>query len=333
MQLILFSLRIPIGFWAFDNSNTSYIFGAAAYLDKALEWARAADMLVWVDLHGHPGSQNGFDNSGQKGDCLWQQGDNMDRSTAVLKTMATKYGSTKYSDVVAGIELVNEPINYGNNDFNVTRDWAVTAYNTVREAATNKNLQIITHDSFENATKWFGEGQKLNAIQSNFSLNSSANFLEEEFYGFALDTHLYQLYVDSDNELNQAGHIAKACAWRDDTLLLAQRSGLPIYAGEWTATTNVCVNPDGSTIAGQSTADDCKEDGCQCVVDTNPTKWSSATKAQVKKFIEAQLSSFEIASSGYFVWSFKGPGTWSFMDGVEQGWFPKLDGDFEDACS
>jgi len=104
------ALRIPIGFWAYDNTDTPYIQGADAYLEKAIEWARSAEMKVWVDCHGSPGSQNGFDNSGHQGDVEWQQTANLERSITVLKTMAAKYGAQEYADVVVGLELTNEPM-------------------------------------------------------------------------------------------------------------------------------------------------------------------------------------------------------------------------------
>jgi glucan 1,3-beta-glucosidase len=71
------ALRIPIGFWAYDNSGTPYIQGADAFLQRAIGWAKAASMEVWVDLHGAPGSQNGFDNFGHAGPVEWQQPDNL----------------------------------------------------------------------------------------------------------------------------------------------------------------------------------------------------------------------------------------------------------------
>ena len=42
------ALRIPIGFWAYDNAGTPYISGADAYLEKAIGWARNCGMKVWV---------------------------------------------------------------------------------------------------------------------------------------------------------------------------------------------------------------------------------------------------------------------------------------------
>ena len=46
-----------------------------------------------ISVLGAPGSQNGFDNSGQKMDNpTWQtQQKNLDRTNAVLKTIADKY--------------------------------------------------------------------------------------------------------------------------------------------------------------------------------------------------------------------------------------------------
>ncbi|KAF1990714.1 glycoside hydrolase family 5 protein [Aulographum hederae CBS 113979] len=316
------ALRIPIGYWAYDNTNTPYLDGADAYLEGALQWARNANMTVWVDLHGAPGSQNGFDNSGRAGEVDWQRGDNQAQHLRVLSIIASKYGSNAYADVVVGIELVNEPISWGNNKYDMIQQWAGQAYTTVRDAAENKNLQIIMHDAFQASSSWLHVSKNLNAGRH-----------DPRFAGFGVDTHLYQLYVDEDNQLDQDGHVAKACGWAQSSLQPGQNGGLPMYAGEWTAITNVCVNPDGSTIAGKSTRDDCKLAGCQCAADTPTEQWSEATKAQVKRFVDAQLATFEKNGAGYFFWSFKGPGAWGFYNGIEGGWIPNPVDQFTDICS
>lgn len=60
-------VRLPIGYWAWDVSGGEpYIQGQLAYLNKAVTWAQKYNLKVIVDLHGVPGSQNGFDNSGQR---------------------------------------------------------------------------------------------------------------------------------------------------------------------------------------------------------------------------------------------------------------------------
>ncbi len=65
-------VRLPIGFWAYDVSGGEpYIQGQAEYLDRAIGWAGNHGLKVLIDLHGAPGSQNGFDNSGRRGSELW----------------------------------------------------------------------------------------------------------------------------------------------------------------------------------------------------------------------------------------------------------------------
>jgi glucan 1,3-beta-glucosidase len=292
------ALRIPIGFWAYDNANTPYIQGADAYMEKAITWARNANMKVWVDLHGSPGSQNGFDNSGRSGPVDWQQPENLARSISVLKTMATKYGSLQYADVVVGLQLVNEPISWGNNLFSTSQAWAKTAFAAVKAAAANPNLVIVMHDAFQGAPAWTGVAQDLNANRQ-----------------FGIDTHLYQLFTDADNTLTQAQHISKACSWSQP--LRAANAIMPTFVGEWSAATNICVNPDGSTTAGTS----CSTAGCQCQVAPFDS-WSDNMVQQVRRYVEAQLDTFESSSSGYFIWAAKGPGGWGFLNGIRNGAIP-----------
>jgi len=55
-------VRIPIGYWAYDVApGEPYISGQNAYLLKAIAWAAIYNLKVIVDLHGAPGSQNGYE--------------------------------------------------------------------------------------------------------------------------------------------------------------------------------------------------------------------------------------------------------------------------------
>ncbi|KAI9726002.1 MAG: hypothetical protein M1834_009450 [Cirrosporium novae-zelandiae] len=296
------ALRIPIGFWAYDNSGTPYLKGADAWLEKAIGWARAANMKVWVDCHGSPGSQNGYDNSGHAGEVTWQQGDNLNRSISVLKTMAKKYGSVEYADTVAAIEIVNEPISWGNNSFETTQEWAEQAYYAIKAVATNKNLMVVTHDSFQQPSTSWG------SVAATLNVNNSSRL-------FGVDTHLYQVFEDADNTLNQAGHIQEACGWATD--LTAANDQFPTFVGEWSPATNICVNSDGTTTNGTS----CSTDGCQCE-SADVSDWNDNMVEQVRRFVEAQLDVFESSTSGYFMWSWDGPGAWSFKDGIQYGFIP-----------
>lgn len=292
------ALRIPIGFWAYDNANTPYVKGADAYMEKAIGWARTYNMKVWVDCHGSPGSQNGYDNSGHSGNVEWQQYGNLDRSISVLKTMAAKYGASSYSDVVVGLELTNEPLAGGNNDFATTQSWSVEAYKAVRAAAANKNLIIVMHDAFQGPAVWESTVASANANKK-----------------FGIDTHMYQLYSDADNALNQAEHITKACGWASELSVVNDK--FPVYAGEWSPMSNICVDTNGYTIAGST----CTSDGCQCQ-NVDLQYWNAPMIKEVRKFVEAQMDAFQASTSGYFMWAAKGPGAWGFLNGVSAGVIP-----------
>ncbi len=67
-----------------------------------------------------------------------------------------------------------------------------------------------------------------------------------------------------------------------------------IYVGEWSSTTNACINPDGTSTAGT-----CSVEGCVCVTDPLDT-WTDVVVEEVRKFVEAQLESFQASTDGYF---------------------------------
>ena len=59
---------IPVGYWSVPSSISAspYIPGAWPYIQRAVTWARTDGLHTIIDLHGAPGSQNGYDNSGQR---------------------------------------------------------------------------------------------------------------------------------------------------------------------------------------------------------------------------------------------------------------------------
>ncbi|EMC96325.1 glycoside hydrolase family 5 protein, partial [Baudoinia panamericana UAMH 10762] len=292
------AVRIPIGYWAYDNTGTRYISGADAYLEQAIGWARKHGIKVLVDCHGSPGSQNGFDNSGQAGSINWQSGDNLQRSIDILVTMAKKYGSVDYADVVFALEIVNEPASWAPNDFSVTQQWAQQAYSAVKGASTNPNLIVVMHDSFEGPALWQTIGAAINGPNTTYTDSH-----------FALDVHLYQNMMPDDSKLTQPQHINKACSDWSTTEFLSPDSHLPVFVGEFSAATNICVNPDNSTIGGS----ECTIDGCQCLSNVPMEDWSAGAKVWTRKFFEAQMLTFERHGAGWFLWSYKVPdgGAWS----------------------
>lgn len=64
LPYFIFSLnhvRVPIGYWAWDvSAGEPYIQGQLPYLRDAVKWAGNHGLKLIIDLHGVPGSQNGY---------------------------------------------------------------------------------------------------------------------------------------------------------------------------------------------------------------------------------------------------------------------------------
>lgn len=102
-------VRLPIGYWAFEvGPGEPYIQGQLPYLQKAVTWAGKHGLKVIVDLHGAPGSQNGFDNSGERMDYpMWHSNaTNVARTNAIIKTIANMFKDQ--TNVVPTIAALNE---------------------------------------------------------------------------------------------------------------------------------------------------------------------------------------------------------------------------------
>jgi glucan 1,3-beta-glucosidase len=150
------TVRIPIGYWAYQKyPGDTYIQGAAPYLDKAIAWARQTGLKVWIDLHGAPLSQNGFDNSGQfKSAPGWTTGNSVAFTVGVLDQISQKYAQPAYQDVVIAIELLNEPkIDTLPGGQSAVRQFYRDGFAKVRAVS---NTPVILQDGFETASAWNG---------------------------------------------------------------------------------------------------------------------------------------------------------------------------------
>jgi glucan 1,3-beta-glucosidase len=141
-----------------DQDTGPYITGAWPYIEAALDWANDHGIYVILDLHGAPGSQNGFDNSGQRtGNPIWAiSGQKADYSYIqhtldVLKTVAQLVG-----DKVAVIELLNELAGFRGQDWGqAAREFWQAGYDAVRAAAGN-DVKVMIGDAFLGLDSWYG---------------------------------------------------------------------------------------------------------------------------------------------------------------------------------
>src|SRR5208282_2136993 len=77
------AVRLPVGYWAMEPPKP--FVGAANFLDFAFDQASQNGLKVVLDLHGAPGSQNGWDHSGRSGEIGWNKNpDNIKETVRVL---------------------------------------------------------------------------------------------------------------------------------------------------------------------------------------------------------------------------------------------------------
>lgn len=129
-----------------------YIQGAAPYIDQAITWARQTNLKVWIDLHGAPGSQNGFDNSGHRIPTPgWESGNTVNITLQVIQMLADKYAQPSYQDVVVAIELLNEPLGSALASTGELVQFYKDGFGEVRSVS---DTPVVLQDAFEQSTFW-----------------------------------------------------------------------------------------------------------------------------------------------------------------------------------
>ena len=126
-------------------STSPYTTGAWSYLLQALTWAQKHNIYVILDLHGAPGSQNGYDNSGQRtSNPVWaDNADNITRTVDTLRFLAENVGSQ-----VSVMELLNEGAGFISNSWAAAiRSYFSNAYSAVRGAA-GQGIKVMIGDAF-----------------------------------------------------------------------------------------------------------------------------------------------------------------------------------------
>jgi glucan 1,3-beta-glucosidase len=307
-------VRIPIGYWAFQKyADDTYIQGAEKYLDQALDWARATGLQVWIDLHGAPRSQNGYDNSGQKlSQPGWTTGDSVSATENVMQIIAKKYASQ--TDVVAGIELLNEPLMSAlSGGVDATKAYYQSGFDTVQS---NGGAQVVIQDGFENPSQWNG-----------FLTGSGTS-------GAIVDHHEYQVFTQDMLELSASGHVDYVTTSADKW---AEGQDKFLIAGEWTAAMTDCapaLNGYGIGARYDGTYSVRNADGSytsstyigSCATINFIDEWSQQTKTDTTNYIQAQISVFEEKAQGWIFWNFKteAAAEWDLFRLLDAGVFPSL---------
>ena len=273
--------------------------GQTAQLDKALGWAAAHGLYVWIDLHGAPGSQNGFDNSGVKGPINWGSAATVQRTLDVLSTLTYRYGN---NPVVQGIELLNEPAG-----FSIPIDTIKDFYRRGYQITQSYNRVTVLHDAFVDysvMTNEFGAGTGYNNL--------------------ALDTHIYQVFSPGENSRSHQQHVAFACGTRSNLAKASQR--LWTIVGEWTSAQNDCAQ----WLNGFQTG--ARYDGSfpnsyyigSCNGQNQIGTLTDQQRRETREYIFAQLDAYE-RGNGWYFWAGKTETAelWDFGKLVNAGLMPQ----------
>lgn len=206
------------------SAGEPYLQGQAPYLDKAIGWARNHNLKVIVDLHGAPGSQNGYDNSGQRGEARWPyDANNVKRTKDIVQLLSQKYSDPAYFQVVTALAILNEPATYMGEEFlSVTRQYNYDAYGAARYpwgSSSKSGLAIVVHDGFQ-------------------PISYFDNYLNEPDYeSVLLDHHQYTVFSDGEVAMNDQARLDTICNKAGEF----GSSKLLLVIGEWSLAATDCA--------------------------------------------------------------------------------------------
>lgn len=201
------AVRLPVGYWVAEE-NPPFITGLET-MDWAFRTAKANGLSVLLDLHGVPGSQNGWDHGGRQGALGWHTSkENIAHSLRVIEDLAAR---CKAYDNLLGIELVNEPRQ--DVPLDILQSYYQEGYQRVRKHLSQERAAVVIHDGFR-PDQW-------------------DDFMPESDYSnVILDTHLYQCFSDQDHQRDINSQIEIATTQRKQQLDKMQKHHACIV-GEW----------------------------------------------------------------------------------------------------
>jgi glucan 1,3-beta-glucosidase len=318
-------IRIPYSYWAVATyDDDPYVpMISWRYLLRAIEWARKHGLRINLDLHGIPGSQNGWNHSGRQGDIGWIAGPNgatnRQRSLDIHNQLSTFFAQDRYKNIIAFYGLANEPKMTQLAPSDVIT-WTTDAYALVRKNGIS--AYIVFGDGFMGLGNWQGQMTGLS--------------------GLVLDVHQYVIFNVAQVVWNHTAKIQYACAgWTQQTeesMNTATGFG-PTLVAEWSQADTDCAQylnnvGVGNRWTGTYNSGNSKtqvlspicptKSNCDCgPANADPSTYSDSYKKFLQTFAEAQMYSFE-KGWGWFYWTWKTESSaqWSYEKGLAAGILP-----------
>ena len=193
------AVRIPVGYWVLDSDEP--FMEAKQYLDWAFKMAETYNLLVLLDLHGAPGSQNGHDHSGQVGTPAWFTKEAYRTETiTVLEALHERYHA---SPAYWGLELLNEPKEH---DLDMLRRFHQEATEAI-----DGNQRMVFSDAFR-------------------PLSMDGSLSEEP--RAVMDVHIYHM-ASRLRRILPVSLFVKLSGWWYARLLMHLSKRQPVVVGEW----------------------------------------------------------------------------------------------------
>ncbi|PHH78536.1 hypothetical protein CDD82_3003 [Ophiocordyceps australis] len=318
-------VRIPFSYWAVQvYTGDAYIYRTSwRYLLRGIEWARKYGLRVSLDLHGLPGSQNGWNHSGRFGTIGWLNGSegqvNGQRSLELHDRLSKFFAQPRYSSILTHYGLVNEPRMTFLQAADVVQ-WTKQAYDVVR--ANGVQALVVFGDGFMGLDNWKG---LLPARQD-----------------LVLDVHQYVIFNNDQLVFSHQQKVEYACTGWTAQAELSQDPGRgyggPTVFAEWSQADTDCAplltgvgwgnrwegtfdtgDRSTSTLTPRCPA---KDSTCKCGRQ-DVAAMSSQYKRFLRMFAEAQMHSFE-RGWGWWYWTWKTENAplWSYQAGLEAGILP-----------
>ncbi|KAK1078923.1 hypothetical protein LTR33_006829 [Friedmanniomyces endolithicus] len=282
------AIRIPLGYWAVDLLDYEpYVSGQYTYLVQAVQWAKELGLHVMIDLHGAPGSQNGWEETGLVGPIGFvDNSSNSDRSLNVLRNLTAEFTKEMYGGAVTNIELLNEPI-----FANAALRTFYTAGADVVGPANSSGINVTIHDAFYNPPTWANYDPHVANAQT------PGKFL-------TLDTHQFWAFPPLD-KLPEPQILQRICDFA--AALKLNNTGIPpTLVGEWSLSTGITANSSSNTEQDQA-----KRTWFRKLFEAQNAAYSPQKAGQ--------------PSIGWYFWSWQTEydiDAWSYRRGLADGYIP-----------
>ncbi|KAI8167398.1 putative glucan 1,3-beta-glucosidase D [Colletotrichum sp. SAR 10_70] len=330
-------VRIPFNYWAIEvYDGDPYLFRTSwRYLLRGIEWARKYGLRVNLDVHGLPGSQNGWNHSGRQGVIGWLNGTdgatNAQRSLDLHDRLSKFFAQDRYKNIVAFYGLVNEPKMTELSATDVVA-WTEQAYKLVK--GNGIKAIVVFGDGFMGLGNWQGK-------MTGYS-------------DLALDVHQYVIFNTDQIVYTHQKKVQYACdGWTqqaEQSMDTSTGYGPTLFA-EWSQADTDCAKYvtnvnwgnrwTGTYDTGNSSTSiltpRCPTEDSQCSCDKangDPSGFSSDYKQFLQMFAEAQMHSFEKGWGWwYWTWDTESSPLWSYKKGLAAGILPAKAYDRDFDCS